>query len=428
MNYTETLNYLFSKLPMFHRIGAAAYKDNLDNSIALDNILGHPHKSFKSIHIAGTNGKGSTSNMLAAVLQQQGYKTGLFTSPHLKDFRERIRVNGKMIPKKYVSDFVQQYMNEFDVVQPSFFEWTVVLAFDFFRHSKVDVAVIETGLGGRLDSTNIIQPQLSVITNIGWDHVNLLGDTLEKIAVEKAGIIKENIPVLIGETTIQTKNVFLKKAIENSAPIYFASNQCKVELKKQHLEYLIVDTQSKNGEVYKNLKLSLAGEYQLKNVATVLSAIELLKDSCFVIEKKNVKKALTDIQQLTGFRGRWQVLGTKPLIIADTGHNVDGIKTVIRQICKISFKRLHIVIGMVNDKDIMPVLKLLPKHATYYFCNAKIPRAMPAKELKNKAIEVGLNGQIYTSVKQALLSAKKAAVAQDLIFVGGSTFTVAEVL
>ncbi|MBS1922521.1 MAG: bifunctional folylpolyglutamate synthase/dihydrofolate synthase [Bacteroidetes bacterium] len=428
MNYTETLNYLFSKLPMFHRIGAAAYKNNLDNSIALDNILNHPHKSFKSIHIAGTNGKGSTSNMLAAVLQQQGFKTGLFTSPHLKDFRERIRVNGKMIPKKYVSGFVQQYMNEFDVVKPSFFEWTVALAFDYFRHCKVDVAVIETGLGGRLDSTNIIQPQLSVITNIGWDHVNLLGDTLEKIAVEKAGIIKKNIPVLIGETTLHTKKVFLKKAIENAAPIYFASSQCKVRLKKKHLEYLLLDAQLKHGEIYNNLKLSLAGDYQLKNVATVLSVIELLKDSGFAIEKKNVKKALAKVQHLTGFRGRWQVLGTKPLIIADTGHNVDGIKTVIRQICKISFKKLHLVIGMVNDKDVMPVLKLLPKHAICYFCNAKIPRAMPAKELRSKAIEVGLQGKYYTSVKHALLSAKKAATAQDLIFVGGSTFTVAEVL
>ena len=428
MNYTETLNYLFSKLPMFHRIGAAAYKNNLDNSIALDKILHQPHKTFKSIHIAGTNGKGSTSNMLAAVLQKQGYKTGLFTSPHLKDFRERIRVNGKMISKKYVSDFVQQYLKEFDIMQPSFFEWTVALAFDYFRHCNVEVVVIETGLGGRLDSTNIIRPELSVITNIGWDHVNLLGDTLEKIAAEKAGIIKENIPVLIGETTVQTKKVFLKKAEENASPIYFVSNNCKVQLKKKFLEYLVFDAELKSGEVYRNLKLSLAGDYQLKNIATVLSAIEILKDSGFSIEKKNVIKALLNVRQLTGFTGRWQVLGTKPLIIADTGHNVDGIKTVIRQICKISFKKLHIVIGMVSDKDIMPVLKLLPKHAICYFCNAKIPRAMPAKELRSKAIEVGLQGEYYTSVKRALLSAKKAATAQDLIFVGGSTFTVAEVL
>lgn len=428
MTYHQTLAFLFSKLPMYQRIGAAAYKDNLENSIALDKLLQYPHRSFKSIHVAGTNGKGSTSNMLAAILQSEGYTTGLFTSPHLKDFRERIRVNGKMISKRYVITFVEKYKHIFEIIQPSFFEWTVALAFDYFRHKKVRIAVVETGLGGRLDSTNIITPLLSVITNIGWDHTALLGNTLKKIAHEKAGIIKPDVPVVIGESQQSIKAVFTNKAKTLKSAIFFADKQFRIEVCRQKINKLTVNAYNNKTMVYENLISNLAGEYQLKNIATVLATIDVLKNLKFKIKHDSVVVGLKNVEVLTGFKGRWQMLQKKPFTIADTGHNVDGIINVIRQIKNLRFKHLHVVFGMVADKDVNPILKLLPVDATYYFCQAKIPRALDAKTLKNNALQHGLQGKTYSSVKAALRSAKKQAKPNDFIFIGGSSFIVAEIV
>ncbi|MBS1765108.1 MAG: bifunctional folylpolyglutamate synthase/dihydrofolate synthase [Bacteroidetes bacterium] len=427
MTYKETLNYLYSLLPMFHRIGPAAYKNNLDNTIALDKLLGHPHEKFKTIHIAGTNGKGSVSNMLAATLQTAGYKTGLFTSPHLKDFRERIRVNGKKISREYVVHFVAKYQHQFDKIQPSFFEWTTALAFDYFRHKKVDIAVIETGLGGRLDSTNIIQPVLSVITNIGWDHTQLLGNTLRKIAIEKAGIIKPQTPIIIGEYNPETGKVFSSFAAAKKSEIIFADKKYRCR-KIASKEMMKVEVSTKGNGYKKTFELSLTGNYQLHNCATVIAAIEKLNLLGIKISDSHVRKALKKVQIITGFSGRWQMLSKKPLIIADTAHNIDGIKYVIRQIRSLKFLHLHIVLGMVSDKDIEAILGQFPKKATYYFCNAKIPRAMPAKDLKNKAVGYNLQGEEFASVRKALNAAKKNASNKDMIFIGGSTFTVAEII
>lgn len=415
---------------MFHRVGAAAYKANLDNTIAIDALLNHPHQSFKTIHVAGTNGKGSTSHMLAAILQQAGYKTGLYTSPHLKDFRERIRVNGKMISKEYVSHFVEHYKNDFENIKPSFFEWTVGLAFDYFRKKKVEVAVIEVGLGGRLDSTNIITPLLSVITNIGWDHANLLGDTLEKIAAEKAGIIKENVPVVIGETQAATKNVFIAVSEEKNAPIIFAGNNYRAILKKDSSlknDKLIIDVLKEGKICLKNIKLDLTGYYQLKNICTVIQSIELLQKH-FPVKEKNMYDALKNVKQLTGLRGRWEIISKNPLTICDTGHNADGISEILKQLKIIKFHKLHFVLGMVNDKDISGILKLLPKKAMYYFCKANIPRGADASELQRMGKMWDLEGKAFRSVKESFNSAKKSAGKNDLVFVGGSTFTVAEVI
>ena len=429
MTYKQTLDYLFSNLPMFQRIGAAAYKDNLDISLAMDDILRHPHLNYRTIHIAGTNGKGSVSNMIAAILQAQGYKTGLFTSPHLKDFRERIRVNGRMIPRAYITGFVEQYKPVFDEIKHSFFEWTVALAFDYFRSKKVDIAVIETGLGGRLDSTNIITPVLSVITNIGWDHANLLGNTLEKIAAEKAGIIKKNVPVLIGESQKVTNGVFKNVASEKSSPLFFADQLVHLNIVHHNQNEIIAHAELiREKRNMHALKLKLKGDYQLKNLATVVAATTLLNKQHISLSGTAIKKGINQVQKLTGFKGRWQILTKKPLIIADTGHNVDGMKYVVRQICKTPHQNLHFVLGMVADKDISAILKLLPGHAQYYFCNAKIPRALSSNELKDKALAFGLKGQAFSSVKRALNAAKRNAAKNDLIFIGGSTFTVAEII
>jgi dihydrofolate synthase / folylpolyglutamate synthase len=428
VDYSQTLDYLFAQLPMFTRIGAAAFKKDLTNTLALCEVLNNPQHSFKSIHIAGTNGKGSTSHLLASVLQEAGYNVGLYTSPHLKDFRERIRINGEMIPEQNVVDFVAQYQHHFDAIKPSFFEWTVALAFDYFAHQQVDIAIIETGLGGRLDSTNIITPLLSIITNIGWDHMDMLGDTLTQIAGEKAGIIKQNIPVIIGEYQPEVQEVFAVKARQENSPLTVASQLISIQAFRNDNLKSYVDTQLHGKPWLQNIECGLAGNYQQRNIPTVLAAILELRIQGFEISDTQLRKGLLDVIQQTGLKGRWQVLAQKPLTICDTGHNVNGIQLVLEQLNQTPHKQLHVVIGMVSDKDISKILVLLPKHATYYFCNANIPRALPAKELKQAAMQMGLAGEAYPTVKEALHAAQQKATTDDLIFIGGSTFVVAEVV
>ena len=427
MDYSQTIDYLFSSLPMFHRIGAAAYKADLNNTIKIANLLENPHLKFKTVHIAGTNGKGSTSHMLAAILQTAGYKTGLYTSPHLKDFRERIRINGAMIPEKNVIAFVEAYKIAFEEIQPSFFEWTVGLAFQYFADEKVDISIIETGLGGRLDSTNIINPELSIITNISYDHKNLLGDTLEKIAAEKAGIIKTDIPVIIGERQLETENVFIQKAKQENSEISFASEKYEAVLKERDNLFSCLKITSANKIVYENLLLSLQGNYQLKNICTVLAAIDELRNKKFKINDAHILEGLMLVQEKTGLEGRWQTLQLKPTIICDVGHNEAGIKFILEQLKEYDYTTLRIVIGVVNDKDINSMLDQLPKNAVYYFCQANIPRALDAEELRLQAVDFNLQGKSYRSVKEALEYARRESNENDLIFVGGSTFVVAEI-
>lgn len=426
MTWKQALEYLYAQLPMYHRIGAAAYKNNLDNSLALDELLRHPHKNYPSIHIAGTNGKGSVSNMLSAIYQSAGYKTGLFTSPHLKDFRERIRINGKMISRYYVIRFIENHRKEFEKIQPSFFEWTTALAFDYFLIKKVDIAIIETGLGGRLDSTNIITPVLSVITNIGWDHANLLGDSLQKIAAEKAGIIKTGIPSIIGERQSEVQEIFENKATAARSKLVVASDNFRAELQSSDSEIMKANI-FHNGKVFlKELEMDLTGHYQLKNVCTVLQAVNVL-NAQFPVSEKQIRKGLKKVKKLTGFNGRWNVLSGKPLIIADTGHNREGIAEVMKQIESIRFNRLHIVLGMVADKDVDSVLRLLPVNAHYYFCKPSVPRGLDARQLKEIASNHKLKGDAFASVNAAVKAAKANAGKRDLIFIGGSTFVVAEI-
>lgn len=431
MKYSETLDYLFTQLPMFQRSGPAAYKNNLENTMRLDEHYGHPHQKFKTIHVAGTNGKGSVSHMLAAVLQSAGYKTGLYTSPHLKDFRERIRINGEMIPENTVTEWIETYRtnNQKWKIDPSFFELTVSMTFDYFAQQEVDVAVIEVGLGGRLDSTNIITPEVSVITNIGLDHTDLLGDTLEKIAFEKAGIIKENIPVVIGETQSETKPVFEEKAKSLNAPIYFADKEYRAVYSTLTMDGKQMVRVEKNGEnVLNGLQLDLLGIYQLKNLPAVLKTLDILIEQGWKITEEDIFRGLKSTIPLTGLRGRWQIIGNNPRTICDTGHNEDGIKMVLKQIENTAFKTLHFVFGTVGDKNPDNVLRILPKNAVYYFTQANIPRAMDAKDLAEKAATFGLNGKTYPSVIEAFEAAKHNTDKSDLIFVGGSTFVVAEVL
>src|SRR5690554_603440 len=391
---------------MFQRVGGSAYKPDLTNTLSLAAYLGNPHLQFKSIHVAGTNGKGSTSSMLASVLQEAGYKVGLYTSPHLRDFRERIKINGQEIPEEFVCDFMLQHKAFFESHNLSFFEMTVGLAFDFFAKEKVDLAVIEVGMGGRLDSTNIITPLISVITNIGLDHTQFLGTTLTEIAFEKAGIIKPNIPVVVGEYTTETRRVFEKKATETHSEIYFASD-------------LISETP----------KSDLLGVYQQKNKKTVLQTIKVLqKNNYFDISEDNITNGLLNIVKNTGLLGRWQVLQENPKIICDTAHNKHGLETVLEQLLLEQFDRLHIVLGAVNDKDLDSVLPLLPPNAIYYFCKPNVPRGLEALVLQEKAVDFSLIGKAYPSVSFALRQAKKNASETDLIFVGGSTFVVAEVV
>ncbi len=431
LSYQACLDFMYEQLPMFHRVGSAAYKANLDNTHALMERLQHPETKFKSIHVGGTNGKGSVSHMLASILQQAGLKVGLYTSPHLKDFRERIKINGEVISQEYVVDFIEKQKQFFKKLQPSFFEMTVGLAFDYFSAMKVDIAVIEVGLGGRLDSTNVITPEVAVITNISLDHVALLGNTLEKIGEEKAGIIKRGVPVVIGETHPETASVFLVRATLQDTSIVFADRQYSAKpASTSAIEnaFLTVDIYKHGKLLYKGLESELKGLYQLKNIPTVLTTLEVLATRGISVSEEMIREGIKNCVLTTGFSGRWQVLGQQPLIIADTAHNEAGIKEVLSQLKATPHEQLHIVIGMVNDKDIETVLSLLPKNAQYYFCKANIPRALPAKELQAQALRLSLDGKTYDSVLKALAAAKTAAAANDLILVGGSTFTVAEVV
>ncbi len=429
MTYLQTINYLYTTLPMFSRIGAAAYKADLTNTIKLCKALGDPHTKFKSIHIAGTNGKGSTSHMLAAILQQAGYKTGLYTSPHLKDFRERIKINGEMISEEFVIDFVQRTKELSEQIEPSFFELTVAMAFDYFEKQKVDIAVIETGLGGRLDSTNVITPILSIVTNIGYDHMNILGNTLEEIAAEKAGIIKPGVPVVIGEYLPETKNIFCNKAKEVNAPIHFAQDEYAVSNINYTVQSLRCDVKNIEHNITETFELDLNGLYQIKNLCTVLCAEGILIQQGFNIKSETEKSALQNVKKLTGLYGRWDVICNQPTIILDVAHNEDGIKQLLQQLEVVSRESstIHFVIGMVKDKDVTKILSILPKDAKYYFSNAHIPRAMPHSVLKEKAAGFGLDGESYDDVNIALKAAESIADAEDIIVVCGSVFLVAEV-
>jgi dihydrofolate synthase/folylpolyglutamate synthase len=400
MNYQETLQYLYVKTPAFQHVGQSAYKPGLDNVIALSQAYGHPHLAFQTIHVAGTNGKGSVSHTLAAILQSAGYKVGLYTSPHLRDFSERIRVNGQPIEPNYVVNFVAQSQGIIEQLNPSFFEITTLMAFSYFKQQAVDVAVIEVGLGGRLDSTNIINPVLSVITNVSFDHVALLGDTLEKIAFEKAGIIKPGVPVVVGEAPANLRPIYLEKG----SPVVFAQD-----------------------DVESQLPFALQGDCQVMNKKTILAAVRLLQQK-MPISSEHIAHGLMHVVELTGLKGRWQTLGENPLIIADTGHNEAGIKLIVQQLSRIKCTALRMVIGVVNDKDVHAMLALLPKEAVYYFTNAQIPRALPANELQALAKNYGLIGENYASVQEALQAAKNDASETDVIFVGGSNFIVAEVV
>jgi len=414
---------------MFTRVGASAFKKDLTNTIILCEALDNPQDKFKSIHVAGTNGKGSTSHMLASVLQSQGYKTGLYTSPHLKDFRERIRINGKMISKTEVVSFVKEQQKLIEKTEPSFFEVTVALAFDHFAKHKVDVAIIEVGLGGRLDSTNIITPQISVITNISPDHMNMLGNTLTEIAREKAGIIKRNIPVVIGETQAESAPVFVSKAKEVGAPIVFADAELRAQDFKIRNNKLSLSVYQNSEIKYKDLQSDLTGVYQHKNILTVLKTLAVLNEKTEIkINQEAIYKGISQVKKQTGLQGRWQTLGKNPLVICDTGHNEAGIAEVIKNITQTPYQNLHIVFGMVKDKDISKVLSLMPKNATYYFCKPDLERGLGADELKEQAATFNLNGNSYASVIEAKEKAVQYADPKDLVFIGGSTFVVAEAI
>ncbi|MCU0321892.1 MAG: bifunctional folylpolyglutamate synthase/dihydrofolate synthase [Chitinophagaceae bacterium] len=427
MNYQETLDYLFAKLPMFSRIGAAAYKADLTNTIALCNAIQNPQQHFKTIHIAGTNGKGSTSHMLAAILQTAGYKTGLYTSPHLKDFRERIKINGELCSEQFVIDFTQKIQSQIEAIEPSFFEITVAMAFEYFALHKVDIAIIETGLGGRLDSTNIIHPELSIITNIGFDHMNLLGNTLDKIAYEKAGIINPKTPVVIGEYNAITQPVFEEKAKSVLAPITYAQERFQVKSFESATAILNVEVEEVQTKISNHYQLDLAGIYQTKNLVTILEAVRLLNLQGWNIREEHLQTALRQVKQLTGLHGRWELLQTNPTIIADVAHNVDGIKQILEQLKHCSYQTLHIVVGMVKDKDIEAAIALLPKEANYYFTQAQIERALPANELQALAAKHQLAGNHFKNVNMAIEAAKNTATYKDLILVCGSVFLVGEI-
>lgn len=408
MDYQDTLSYLYNCIPMFQHVGGSAYKEGLENTHILDEHFGHPHRSFRCIHVGGTNGKGSCSHTLAAILQEAGYKVGLYTSPHLVDFRERIRVNGQVIPESYVVRFVENERSFFEPLHPSFFELTTAMAFRYFADERVDVAIVEVGLGGRLDCTNIIRPDLCIITNISFDHTQFLGDTLEKIAAEKAGIIKSGIPAIIGETTPETKPVFIRKANETGAPLFFAEEDQE--------------------DYYPGLECELKGAYQTKNTRTLLSAIRQLQEAGYRLDEQAVRSGFAHVCELTGLKGRWQKLQDAPTLICDTGHNVGGITYVVEQLKQQPYRKLHIVIGMVNDKDIRSVLALLPQDAEYYFTKASVKRAMPEEELALLATETGLHGNCYPDVPSAVRAAQEKSLPEDFIFVGGSNFIVADLL
>ncbi len=406
MNYQETVNWMFQRLPMYQTQGATAYRKDLTNTILLADHLGHPENHLKCIHVGGTNGKGSTSHMLASILQEAGYKVGLYTSPHLKDFRERIKINGKEVSEEFVVDFIAENKVFFEENNLSFFEMTVGLAFDYFKNSAVDIAIVEVGMGGRLDSTNIITPLVSVITNIGFDHMQYLGNTLALIAQEKAGIIKHNIPTVIGQYNSETKAVFEKKAALEESPLFFASDQ-----------------------ITEDFASPLNGNYQMHNKKTVLQTIRVLQSlHLYNITEENIATGFLKVVENTGLQGRWQQLQVNPLVICDTAHNSDGLKSVLDQIQQQDYEKLHIVMGVVNDKDLAEILPLFPKVATYYFCKPDIPRGLNANILREKALDYSLHGNAFHSVSDAYNAAKKNSTKSDLIFIGGSTFVVAEIL
>ncbi len=435
MSYQDTIDYLYSRLPMFSRIGAAAIKNNLDNTLSICEFLGNPEKKFKTIHIAGTNGKGSTSHMLASIFQEAGYKTGLYTSPHLYDFRERIKVNGQMCSQDFVIEFTNRLKKKIDEIDPSFFELTVGMAFEYFAQQKCDIAIIETGLGGRLDSTNVISPELSIITNIGWDHMALLGSTLAEIAGEKAGIIKTDTPIIIGEALEETKPIFNNKAKEQNASLYFAEEyldnisfqnnwqtaQFEFVQKKIHLLDAPIFTKTFT------IESDLPGKYQAKNLKSVLVATQLLSDMGWKLKSAQIKKGILQTKANTGLMGRWETLSQNPRVVLDVAHNEHGIKAMLDQLSSMSYEALHIITGMVKDKDVDAVLTLLPTKAQYYFTQSHIPRALAASELQLKAAKFRLEGNLFENVNDAIEVAKKNANNKDLILVIGSVFLVAEV-
>ncbi len=429
MTYQETIEYLYSRLPVFHRIGKAAYKADLSNTLALCEHLDNPQHKFKSVHVAGTNGKGSTSHLLAAILQAAGYKTGLYTSPHLKSFTERIRINGREMPQAAVVEFVDRNQAFIEQLQPSFFELTVGMAFEYFASEQVDIAIIEVGLGGRLDSTNVIMPELSVITNISWDHADILGDTLEKIAIEKAGIIKPGVPVVVSERQPEVEHVFVEKARQENAPIYFADDEIHAHdlgIASSGLRKVEITDVSGGGLLVCPISIGLLGEYQLKNITGVWKAMEILRKAGWKMTASHLFTGLQKVTKLTGLKGRWQILNKKPLIICDTGHNEGGIRLIVEQLNRLTYRQLHIITGTVNDKDLSKILALLPAKATYYFCQANIPRALDANILAQQAALYGLHGRVVPNVNDALAQARLNASPDDVIFIGGSTFVVAE--
>ena len=427
MNYQKTIDYLFSRLPMYSRIGPDAFKKDLTNTIRLCGFLGNPQTKFKSIHVAGTNGKGSVSHMLAAILQTAGYKTGLYTSPHLKDFRERIKVNGQMISEEFVVDFTEKIAPLIEELEPSFFEITVAMGFEYFAEQQADVAIIEVGLGGRIDSTNIITPQLSVITNIGWDHMNMLGNTLEKIAFEKAGIIKTGIPIVIGEILPETQSIFERVAKEKKSPLFFATQKRKVlnwKWEKHGLEIEVAEEHKTDHKIY---HLDLPGIYQTKNLLTVLETCYQFQQQGWEIDDEVINKGLKHAKKLTGLHGRWEIIHQSPLVVLDVAHNMEGIEQLTRQIEVTEHRQLHIIIGIVKDKEVEQILALLPKTAEYYFTKAQVPRAVPESELAKKAAKAELQGESFSEVNEALKAALQHAHEDDLILICGSVFLVGEV-
>lgn len=426
-SYKKVINFLYEKLPMFQRDGRSAYKANLDNSIELDNYFNNPHKNFKTIHVGGTNGKGSVSHIIASVLQEAGYKVGLYTSPHLKDFRERIKINGEMISEDDVVDFVNDNYEMIKNISPSFFELTVSMAFSYFAQKEVDFAVVEVGLGGRLDSTNVVTPEISVITNVGIDHVSILGDNIKTIAVEKAGIIKENKPVVIGKHNIESDEVFNNKAADLNSEIYYSQDFYLIEMMEISNNYRRVISKDKDGNVTEFF-ISLLGLYQQNNLSLVLKVADVLIEKGYSLNKDIIAKGVENVVKNTNLLGRWQIINESPKIIVDTGHNEDAILNIVNQINEESYKNLHIIFGMADDKEIDNVLSLLPKEAIYHFVNADSPRSISSNELKNRALKFDLHGESYPSVNSALNHVKNIADLKDLIFIGGSTFVVAEII
>ncbi len=430
MDYRETVNWLFLQLPMYQRVGGAAYKADLQKTVDLLEAVGNPQEHFKAVHIAGTNGKGSVAHIVASVLQEAGHNTGLYTSPHLKDFRERIKLNGKLVPESFVVDFVERYKPVFQKLKPSFFEMTVAMAYCYFAEQKVDVAVLETGMGGRLDSTNICNPLVTAIVNVGLDHTRFLGDTLEQIAREKAGIIKPDVPVVVGRRRKETDAVFEEVAAEQNAPLFFAGDETDVRLvysdTSLHKTY---DIWLNNDLLAERVEVPLLGDYQKENIAVAIKVLDILrKGNEYRIRTEDIAEGLEQVKNNTGFAGRWQVLNTNPLVIADTGHNADGIGAVVKQLKEMNYNKLHFVLGTVNDKDHDEILNLLPKEARYYFCTPHVPRGLDAGLLSEKAERFGLKGMTYPSVLHAYNSAVNNAGVNDMVFVGGSTFVVAEVI